>query len=646
MTQPIDFHLERLRRLPRLEGEVWQFAVARMPQWVVGESRPPYRPLVPLSRSVATGLAGFGELYPPEEAEQHSPFDALGGLAGEHRVHHAPSRIEVRDPRLAERLREPLAPMGIEVVLVDELPLIDQLYADMIEDVSPGEGSPGYLEGQGVTVERLRAFADAAAAFHRAAPWNALSDLDLVSVESPVPDPRLKWLTTLGASGVEYGIGFHPSERDHERMLESSDADEFIRSASRWMVTFHPEHEIPIPDSDLWEAHRLPVAGESAFPFLFGHEGTTFLRADAAVMACVEGILRAMAASSEDDVDRGRWTQRVRTFDGEQTVALALPALLGPRAARTGRGDPGEIRDRRLIERTTEDLRRALSERKFESVEEANQYLASLGGHIPHRDAITPEERAQDLYYEALESRGRRRVKLAREALREWPDCADARVLLAEEMPDLTRRADLYRQALASAERTLGKEPFEEEVGHFWGIAETRPYMRARFGLAISLWGLGQEDEAVVHCRELLRLDPDDHQAVRFFLVPRLLMAGRDDDARQVLAAFEDDRSASMMFARALVEFRTTGEERARPRLEEATKLNPHVQKYLMGSARLPRDLPAAYGVGSDEEAIIAAADLIEVWQATPGAVEWLKGVRRQAKRERKDSPRRRRGKR
>jgi hypothetical protein len=28
---------------------------------------------------------------------------------------------------------------------------------------------------------------------------------------------------------------------------------------------------------------------------------------------------------------------------------------------------------------------------------------------------------------------------------------------------------------------------FEEGVGHFWGIHETRPYMRARYGLVESL---------------------------------------------------------------------------------------------------------------------------------------------------------------
>lgn len=34
--------------------------------------------------------------------------------------------------------------------------------------------------------------------------------------------------------------------------------------------------------------------------------------------------------------------------------------------------------------------------------------------------------------------------------------------------------------------------------GHFWGILETRFYMRARAGLAEALWELGERDAAIL----------------------------------------------------------------------------------------------------------------------------------------------------
>src|SRR6266511_2941019 len=125
--------------------------------------------------------------------------------------------------------------------------------------------------------------------------------------------------------------------------------------------------------------------------------------------------------------------------------------------------------------------------------------------------------RAQDLMYEAFEAQGARRVALAREALAISPDCADAYLLLAEETSSSAEEArELLEQGVAAGERALGPEPFEEDVGHFWGILETRPYMRARAALAETLWALDLREEAVEHQRELLRLNPNDNQGLRY----------------------------------------------------------------------------------------------------------------------------------
>jgi len=228
------------------------------------------------------------------------------------------------------------------------------------------------------------------------------------------------------------------------------------------------------------------------------------------------------------------------------------------------------------------------------------------------------------------------RIKLAREAIGVWPDCADAFVLLAEGMPDPERRAELYRRGVEAAERTLGPARMKEDAGHFWGVLDTRPYMRARYGLADCLWNAGRRDEAVGHWRDLLRLNPNDNQGVRDILVPSLLELGRDEEAGQVLAAFEDDRSPIVTYSRALLEFRRGGEGVAAVRLlETAVKSNSHVPKYLSGSARLPERLASTYAMGGEDEATGAAVALLRAWEATPGAVAWLKDFRKRAKKAR-----------
>ena len=87
----------------------------------------------------------------------------------------------------------------------------------------------------------------------------------------------------------------------------------------------------------------------------------------------------------------------------------------------------------------------------------------------------------------------RERIKLAKQALTISDDCVDAYVLLAEESAKtLPEARDLYAIGVKAGERVLGKELFTEAVGHFWGMVETRPYMRARAGLANCLWLLGE----------------------------------------------------------------------------------------------------------------------------------------------------------
>ncbi len=86
---------------------------------------------------------------------------------------------------------------------------------------------------------------------------------------------------------------------------------------------------------------------------------------------------------------------------------------------------------------------------------------------------------------------------------------------------------------VAPGERTLGKETFEEDIGDFWAILETRPYMRARLGLAQCLYAVGRKEEGAAHYREMLRLNPNDNQDVRDLLAVCLLEIGQDEGLEQ-----------------------------------------------------------------------------------------------------------------
>jgi tetratricopeptide (TPR) repeat protein len=644
-TRPVaPLDRERLKNLP-IRPDVWQLGFVRMPAWVAEEGAKPFRPQIGLCHSTASGLVGTGGILAPGDPTGPAALAAVVHLATMKGVSYRPEQIEVRDPKLAETLRLELADVGIDAVLTERLDGLDEVIADMARHFGSGAIATRFFE-PGVEVERLRAFAEAAAAFYRAAPWNHLIDEDLVRVEAPETPAGLGWLSVLGAGGRERGLAFYSSRKDFERFLMDETPEFYAAETRRWLFGYDEVMDWPIADSELWEEQGLPVADARAYPSLICHLGNGRTKpAGAEQLAFVEALLRALTATTEDELDSGRWSKTAPTIEGERTVELSLPALLGktPRSGRRGHESGATLPDRRLLERALTDIQRLLAEQEFQSAEEANAFLAAQGGRVQPRAAPrTPEERAQELVYQALEEQGRLRVKLAREALRLWPDCTEAWVLRAEEMPDRERRTELYRQAVEAGERTLGPKPFAEDVGHFWGILETRPYMRARNGLAGALWAAGRHDEAIAHWQDLLRLNPEDNQGVRDMLVPRLIVQRRDEEADAVLAAYADDASAMLSYARALLEFRRSGDGgAAQAKLAAALRDNPHVAKYLTGGAAMHEDLPEFYRPGSEDEAQLAAAMLAAAWHASEGAVEWLRRSRRLRKKQREGKRRR-----
>ena len=296
-------------------------------------------------------------------------------------------------------------------------------------------------------------------------------------------------------------------------------------------------------------------------------------------------------------------------------------------------GKPGKVvspPDRRLMERDLRAVQKLVEGQDFASVDELNAYLRQLTaeGDIPEWVPETPLERAQELVYQALEAEEKKeRIRLAMEAVNTCQDCVDAYVLLAEEAAETPEQArNWYQRGVEAGERTLGAEVFSEEMGHFWGLVETRPYMRAREGLADCLFFLSERDAALEHYRDTLRLNPNDNQGIRYKLLGCLVESNDIDAADELLGQFEGDISAVWLFTRALVTFIQQGDSpEAKERLREAMKQNPHVVPYLLGKRRMPRTVPDYVGIGDKHEAVAYVAEFAAGWRDIPGAQEWMK---------------------
>jgi tetratricopeptide (TPR) repeat protein len=249
---------------------------------------------------------------------------------------------------------------------------------------------------------------------------------------------------------------------------------------------------------------------------------------------------------------------------------------------------------------------------------------SSEQGQLPPE--ATRSDIAQELVCLAWETSDlQRRVELAQAAIVVSSDCSDAYVLLAEMAADPAEARALHEKALTVAGRVLGAKAFSNDVGHFWGLFETRPYMRARAGLASCLWRLGDHAGAIAHYWELLRLNPVDNQGVRYVLMGCLLRTGQDEAAAQLLVSYAEDGDASWAYSAALLAFKKSGDTPETRALRSAAyEANGLVWPFLLGRRPIPKKLPEVIGVGDEGEAVAYAADYKPAWKKTPGAIEWF----------------------
>ncbi len=287
-------------------------------------------------------------------------------------------------------------------------------------------------------------------------------------------------------------------------------------------------------------------------------------------------------------------------------------------------------------EQVLRELHEALEGHDFSSKEELGAFIGafnqrSLKPSAKRKASGNPKHEAQDLAYQAMETADPiQSARLCEKAIKLDSHCVDALMHLARlSCEDGDEMIEHIRMVVDIGERGLGGAGyFDENEGHFWGLLETRPYMRARAYLAQSLVEAGKNDEAIGHYEEMLRLNPNDNQGLRYPLLGLYLLAGRMDGVRRLFKEFEDEGSAVFAWSLVLERHLSGDESGAAKALKKARKCNKHAEKYLTGKKAIPKELPPYYGIGDENEALVCADSIGDAWKRHPKAVEWLKQAR------------------
>lgn len=281
------------------------------------------------------------------------------------------------------------------------------------------------------------------------------------------------------------------------------------------------------------------------------------------------------------------------------------------------------------LEKLQKQIAKDLEEKNFGSLEEANNYIQNkyIGKKIKFdKTKSSSKEKAMDLIYKAWESDDIEEIiTLAEKAIKLDENCAEAYNLLAEVKAKTPLESlELFAKGIEAGKKSLGDE-FENYKGYFWGYHETRPFMRAMAGYSDVLWHIGERSKSIEILKEMLKLNPNDNQGMRYILITRLLILNRLLESEKLYKDYEDDYSAQWYYSKAYLYFcKRSKQLYADKALKEAMEYNPYVPIYLLGLTEMPEEMAEYTGVGDENEAIAYVDDSLELWANNKKALKWF----------------------
>ncbi|MGB3199103.1 MAG: hypothetical protein WBB17_15365 [Saprospiraceae bacterium] len=273
------------------------------------------------------------------------------------------------------------------------------------------------------------------------------------------------------------------------------------------------------------------------------------------------------------------------------------------------------------------DLHRMLELQEFKSEDELKNFINNLmGKEIPSfpPEALRFDEQAQDLVLEAYDlPLDKARINI-QEALRLDSNCIEAFEYLGNNEPILEIAIVFFEKGISIGRQLYGGKYLKEHKGMFWGLHETRPFMRCLLHYSNLLYVFGRVIESINIMEEMIELNPNDNQGIRDQLMLYLIEIGEYKKFEKYSKMFNDDSLAFAHFNRALFAFKKDGEnEKSNHLLLEALKANKFVAAKIISKKPIQK-LSSYYGIGDKNEADYYTYFAQHIWQKTNGAIAWI----------------------
>ncbi|RDY71678.1 hypothetical protein DXT76_06655 [Halobacillus trueperi] len=206
------------------------------------------------------------------------------------------------------------------------------------------------------------------------------------------------------------------------------------------------------------------------------------------------------------------------------------------------------------------------------------------------------------------------KVELCWELFEIHPYHPDLYIIVAELAQHNHVKKRILTKAMINGENAI--EPFimTDLMGELWMEIDARPYLRAKAAYAEQLVNEYDFDGAILHYRELMRLNEGDNQGIWYKLLPLYLEHGYRTEARALLDDLQE-ADTFILFYEAIYAYLEEGMTgKTKTLLQKADHHNPHVKDLVLYPKKRPDELSDYYGVRDKTEAAVVVSDTLWAW--------------------------------
>lgn len=219
-------------------------------------------------------------------------------------------------------------------------------------------------------------------------------------------------------------------------------------------------------------------------------------------------------------------------------------------------------------------------------------------------------------------------AKFAKDALKLDPDLTEAKLVLIGTYP-LEKQKKEYEKLIKQEEERLSKMGIgDDDVGIYYGLLETRPYMRVRYAYMELLENMNKLRMAMAEGEDIIRLNEGDNMGVRYKLIKLCAML-EDGEKLEKLVAEYNEESVHFLLPQAVYYYKTDELMKARGILKRMYKENTYVKALFDGEMEryddeINKELSfGGYRVGGPSEVVDMALENAVLMESSFAFAQW-----------------------